>query len=209
MNDAPKKLRELSLWQVIALYIGAGWAVLQAADLFIDRLGFPTWLFEGALILLLIGLPILIATAVLQQSKGSSQRQSVARTTGVRDLLTWRNAAIAGVLAFALLGAASVTVRAIGAIGGGSEKWARTTGMAELTRAVDAADWPSAWSLLSRLAEPLAGDSTFQQVRAAAATRVSVRTRPEGATVYHRFYGASDTTWRALGKTPLDSIWFP
>jgi tetratricopeptide (TPR) repeat protein len=54
------------LWQVLALYAGASWLVLQVVDVVKDNLGLPDWVFPFALLLLLIGLPIIVATAVVQ-----------------------------------------------------------------------------------------------------------------------------------------------
>jgi len=64
-----KKLFEASgrsLWQVLALYAGASWVVLQVVDVVKDNMGLPDWVFPFALILLLIGLPIIVATAMVQ-----------------------------------------------------------------------------------------------------------------------------------------------
>ena len=55
-----------TLWQVLAVYVGASWVILQVVDIVKDNLGLPDWVFPLALLLLLIGLPIIIATAVVQ-----------------------------------------------------------------------------------------------------------------------------------------------
>ena len=143
-----KNLRELSLWQVAAIYLGAAWAVLQAIDLFIDRLAFPSWLFPAAFVLLSVGLPIVCATAVLQQRTQLTQRLAAAWPKPARALLTWRNALTAGVLAFAVLGVGSAADRALNTLAGGSESCAHTQGMAALERAVDDGNWETAWPLV-------------------------------------------------------------
>ena len=55
-----------SLWQVLALYTGASWVVLQVVDVVKDNMGLPDWVFPFALLLLLVGLPIIVATAMVQ-----------------------------------------------------------------------------------------------------------------------------------------------
>jgi hypothetical protein len=59
-------MRRRSLWQILALYAGASWLVLQVVDVVKDNLGLPDWVFPFAMLLLLIGLPIIVATAVVQ-----------------------------------------------------------------------------------------------------------------------------------------------
>ncbi|MFQ5889183.1 MAG: tetratricopeptide repeat protein [Gemmatimonadota bacterium] len=56
-----------SLWQVILVYVGLSWVVLQVADQLIERLDLPEWVYGLTLILLLVGLPIVVATALVQE----------------------------------------------------------------------------------------------------------------------------------------------
>jgi tetratricopeptide (TPR) repeat protein len=102
-----------SFWQVLAVYIGASWVVLQVVDVVKDNMGLPGWVFPFAVVLLLIGLPIMLATAMIQGRPGRqvetvSVSQSAAPVDG-RDersthrLFTWRNALIGGAAAFVLL----------------------------------------------------------------------------------------------------------
>jgi tetratricopeptide (TPR) repeat protein len=108
-----------SLWQVLLIYLGASYAVLEAVDLFTDRLGLPAWLFPTAAILLLIGLPIVLATAMVEgadepareargdaEAAGAEQGGYAAGRAGrpAGRLLSWRNAIAGAVIAFALWG---------------------------------------------------------------------------------------------------------
>lgn len=79
-----------SVWQVLLIYLGASWAVLQVVDQVQGRLSLPDWVYGGALILLLIGLPIVLATAFVQEGPA----------TPTVTVLTWRNALGGGLLAF-------------------------------------------------------------------------------------------------------------
>jgi eukaryotic-like serine/threonine-protein kinase len=63
-----RRVRRARLFQVLVLYLSASFVVLQAVDLFTNKLGLPDWFFPGALTLLLIGLPIILATALLQSA---------------------------------------------------------------------------------------------------------------------------------------------
>ncbi len=59
-------MKNRSLWQILAFYAAASWVVLQVVDVVKDNLGLPDWVFPFALLLLLVGLPIIVATAVVQ-----------------------------------------------------------------------------------------------------------------------------------------------
>ncbi|MEE9207450.1 MAG: hypothetical protein V3U67_03605, partial [Gemmatimonadota bacterium] len=100
------------------IYIAASWVVLEAADVLVSRLALPEWVYGAAIVLLLVGLPIVLATAFIQEGLSAAPRhdptllpsaelESEARPRGVagaRRLFTWRNAITGGVVAFALWG---------------------------------------------------------------------------------------------------------
>jgi tetratricopeptide (TPR) repeat protein len=116
------------LLRVLAVYLGASFAVLEAIDLITDKVGLPGWVFPGTVVLLLLGLPVIVATALAQGLAGAAVRGSAsldvspARAkeekraaeplgpkTTIRSTrwLTWKRAILGGVLAFALLGIAT------------------------------------------------------------------------------------------------------
>lgn len=125
MQDLKRLIREIhrrSLWQVLGIYGVASWAAIQAVETLTSALGLPEWFPPLAVVLLIVGLPIVLATAFLQQGirpaapeqpteeRGSEEAVSVGdaavtrSASGFRALFTWRNAIIGGVLAFALWG---------------------------------------------------------------------------------------------------------
>lgn len=115
-----------SLWQVVGIYVAGAWIALQVVDLLVDNFGLPAWLPPFALVLLVIGLPIVVATAFVQEGIGprpvgpSSKSGEGPRAEGpaaagldaarapgdgsTRGLFTWRNVVRGGVGAFALWG---------------------------------------------------------------------------------------------------------
>jgi tetratricopeptide (TPR) repeat protein len=54
------------LFQVIALYLGASWLILQVADALTRALSLPDWVTPAAILLLLAGLLVVLATAWVQ-----------------------------------------------------------------------------------------------------------------------------------------------
>jgi tetratricopeptide (TPR) repeat protein len=110
--------KERSVWQVLAVYLGVSWVALQVVDLLKENMGLPDWVFPFAIVLLVIGLPIILATAMLQGRPGATvevapgEAESAARVPEVPAgeaerspprLFTWRNALVGGGLAFVLL----------------------------------------------------------------------------------------------------------
>ena len=114
-----------SVWQVLVLYMGASWGVLEVVDVLKDNMGLPDWVFPLAVVLLLIGLPIMLGTAVIQakfaakglqvagdEAPASSQVPVSARVAEpsveaddleAHHIFTWRRALIGGAAAFVLL----------------------------------------------------------------------------------------------------------
>jgi len=113
------RIREARVFRLLVVYVAASWAVLQATDLFIDRLGVPAWVAPTALLLLLVGLVVLLATAWVQSHPLTPKRAEAEEVPegwelDVGDLgrslksgrlphLTWARAAVGGAFAFSLL----------------------------------------------------------------------------------------------------------
>ncbi len=119
-----------SLWQVLGIYVVGGWIALQIVDTLAGALKLPDWAAPVALVILIIGLPLVLATAFVQEGIGPREPGEVETTSGgtpipaaedegTRRLLTWRNAIAGGVVAFALWGVFSAAWMLIGGPGAG------------------------------------------------------------------------------------------
>lgn len=111
------RARDARLLQVLGVYLAVSFGAIQIIDIFIDRLGLPDWFFPAAIALLVIGVPIMVATAVLQSSHSRSapreilpgfesnelRADDVSPPAGGQHWLTWRRALLGGAGAFALL----------------------------------------------------------------------------------------------------------
>jgi TolB-like protein len=115
MNALKQLIHEIhsrSLWQVLGIYLLGSWVALQVVDVLADNFGLPDWFPPFALALLVIGLPIVLATAFVQDGVRPQPSAPSAPVGGVaaaapaarRALLTWRHAILGGVGAFALWG---------------------------------------------------------------------------------------------------------
>jgi len=56
-----------SVWQVLSIYLVGSWVALQVVESIGESAGLPDWVQPFALILLIIGLPVVLATAVVQE----------------------------------------------------------------------------------------------------------------------------------------------
>ena len=123
MKNLLRETHRRSVWQVLAVYVGVSWAVLQVGDVLTQNMGLPTWVFPFALVLLLLGLPMMLATAIIQ-GRGSAA-ESVPTSGAAADqtpteaapkledsdtdslldqrrLFTWKNAIMGGAAAITL-----------------------------------------------------------------------------------------------------------
>jgi len=117
MKKLVHEIHRRSLWQVLGIYLVASWLVLQVVDTLSGALRLPDWASPMALVLLIVGLPIVLATAFVQvgssaegdEEEAAGETASAERTSrapagfAASHLLTWRNAITGGVGAFLLL----------------------------------------------------------------------------------------------------------
>lgn len=110
-----------SLWQVVGIYLAGSWVAFEVVSTFTESLELPDWVPGFALVLLVVGLPIVVATAFVQEgppgddeevASGSAASREQAGATTVGDspdsgflgsLFTWRNALLGGLMAFCVL----------------------------------------------------------------------------------------------------------
>lgn len=135
MKSLIHEIHRRSLWQVLGIYLAASWIALQVVETLAESMTLPDWVQGFAVILLVVGLPVVLATAFVQEGVG---RRPVAQTQvsmppsqepaagpvaipGTRPagwgLFTWRRALLGGVGAFVLLALALggwVVLRSLG-----------------------------------------------------------------------------------------------
>ncbi|MFV1988914.1 MAG: tetratricopeptide repeat protein [Gemmatimonadota bacterium] len=107
MSPFRKLLEEVhrrSLWQTVGAFAVAAWFILQVIDQLVQQLMLPSRAYRLALLLILIGLPVVLVTAFLQEGL---RARTEARVGGLRSVFTWRNVLFGGVIALALWGAFS------------------------------------------------------------------------------------------------------
>jgi tetratricopeptide (TPR) repeat protein len=150
MKKLLNEIHRRSLWQVLGLYAAGSWIVLQVVDQLVQSAGLPDWVPSLALVLLLIGFPMVLATAFVQvgmRRQGAADEAPVATPAPTetpatetappraastaptraeasswfkRNVFTWRNAIAGGVAALALFGAATAVWMVLRGAGVGS-----------------------------------------------------------------------------------------
>lgn len=61
------EIHRRSLWQVTGIFLAASWGVLQVVEVLTETAGLPDWTPSMSLVLLMLGLPIVLATAFVQE----------------------------------------------------------------------------------------------------------------------------------------------
>lgn len=114
-----ERLKRARIVQVLLLYLGASWVVLQIADVLQNTAGLPDWVGAFTLLLLLIGLIIILATAWVQAHPATTAAEEAGELprdweiapadviqsfkAGKLPHLTWGRAILGGVVALSLL----------------------------------------------------------------------------------------------------------
>jgi tetratricopeptide (TPR) repeat protein/TolB-like protein len=114
-----ERLKRARIVQVLLVYLGASWAVLQIADVLVDALTLPPWVLPVAIILLLVGLVVILSTAWVQSLPSTTAREEagelptdwqIAPRDALSSLragrlphLTWARAVAGGVVMLSLL----------------------------------------------------------------------------------------------------------
>lgn len=119
------ELHRRSLWQVMLIYVGGAWAGYEIIDAITDRLALPAWLPLLAIILFVLGLPFVLATAFVSDEptipirEAPQEARTVARreAAGRRRFLTLRSAGLAFVGACAVWGVVAAGLFALQGLG--------------------------------------------------------------------------------------------
>jgi eukaryotic-like serine/threonine-protein kinase len=113
-----------SLWQVLSIYLVGSWIGYQVIVTLTQGIGLPPWVPGFAVVLFIVGLPIVLATAFVQEGLPGGKDARRARRRARRApaaspgraassaspggphhwLFTWQRAVLGGIVAFLLLG---------------------------------------------------------------------------------------------------------
>jgi TolB-like protein len=113
------RLKSSRLVQVLILYLGASWVVIEVAGELQAAFDLPDWLVPVAFVLLLVGLVVMLGTAWVQSNPATDAREAAGEVpdsweVGIGDFvgalrggrfphLTWGRALVGGLVAISLL----------------------------------------------------------------------------------------------------------
>lgn len=114
-----ERLKRARIVQVLLVYLGASWGILQIADVLTEALALPDWVLPVCVLLLLVGLIIILATAWVQSLPATTAAEEAGEIptdweiapaealgslkSGRLPHLTWGRAVLGGVMALSLL----------------------------------------------------------------------------------------------------------
>ena len=204
-----KEIHRRTVWQVLGVYVVASWGVLSGVGTLSGILGLPDWFPSLALGLLLVGLPIVLATALVQE-KGVSEAHT--SDPGKKNqpkpkastVLTWSRVGGGGVLAFALWGVIALAwVLFAGARSTGTATEILAA-VATVEEAVERTDWLEAFYAAGRLPNR-APDSLKAELFSRVSRSIELTSEPSGAVVAWRPYAEPTADFEILGVTPF--VW--
>jgi hypothetical protein len=135
------EIHRRSLWQVLGIYVVGGWIAYQVVWTLTESLGLPDWVPQVALVVLIVLLPVVLATAFVQEGVGGGAAQPEAAAAPeaatveaepagevpeaelgslTRRVFTWRNAILAGLVMLVLLAVSTGSYMGLRAAGSDS-----------------------------------------------------------------------------------------
>lgn len=88
-HDLIKRVRQARIVQAFLVYLGASWVVLQIADVMQEAVGLPQWAMGLVLLLLIIGLVIILATAWVQAQPNTDAREKAGEVPTDWEIAPW------------------------------------------------------------------------------------------------------------------------
>ncbi len=97
------EIHRRSLWQVLAVYVGASWAVLESTEHVRERFLMPEWVYGAAFVVLLVGFPVVLASALIREEMAGAEpegdpqgRTAPAEAAEAKRVERTESAAVAG-----------------------------------------------------------------------------------------------------------------
>ena len=116
LKQIAQEIHRRLLWQIFGFYVVIAVVVFEVSSAIAERRMLPEWFVLFALVLLIVGLPVVLITAAVQEGMprlgrsdpnlelefGDDPEKLKVKATGLDSIFTWRNAIMGGVAAFTL-----------------------------------------------------------------------------------------------------------
>jgi len=200
------------LVQALLIYVSGGWIALEITDYIITNYGLNNKVRDVLSIILLIGLPIAI---FLAWHLGREKEESSVIQEGKEDerknpkflIRFWKRRwfFLPGIVVFLLLILTGIRIIH-------KQKkmnWAKETALPLMEDQMHNWEYIDAFHLREQVKKFIPKDPDFQRLDTLIATKFTVITKPEGATVYYRVYEDIEDEWTILGTTPIEHMEMP
>ena len=91
----------------------------------------------------------------------------------------------------------------------GQARWAHETAIPEINRLAEKGEDQAAFALAKQVSAVVPGDVLLQRLWPEISLEISVHSKPEGAEVYMKQYGAVESTWEHIGRSPIEHLRVP
>jgi adenylate cyclase len=96
-----QEIHRRSLWQVLGIYLVGAWIAFQGIEALVSGLGLPDWVPGLAVVILIAGLPIVLAAAFVREGAGEEEPDDAEAPSGKRA--RWLRAVLAATAGMLLL----------------------------------------------------------------------------------------------------------
>lgn len=211
------------LVQTFLIYVSGGWIALEMTDYFINKYGLNDKISDVLSIILLIGLPIALFLSwylSIDKTEGTetSQLDHIQESSTIkkdqRTRVLYRNRRPQIIVSgFLILFAIAITLvfrmRHQSKI-----KWAREVAIPKIEEITDDMSWEGhhswiAFDLVNEAKKYIPDDPLLIRLEKLISWKIKLDSNPSAASVYIKSYSDVNSTWKLLGKTPIDSIQIP
>lgn len=197
-----KELNRRHVFKVATGYIVMAWLVLQVADVILNNIAAPGWVFHVLLLFLAIGFPFAVFFAWAYDLTPDG-----VKLTDNRDGSPAKRNTAPVLLA--------IVIVAAGLVAGGwwysgkTVRWAQGEALPAIEAFVESGDLEAAYALALQVEATIPNDAGMAEIWESFSWMTSIQSTPAGARVYRRPYVGVEASWQELGATPLHDIHLP
>jgi formylglycine-generating enzyme required for sulfatase activity len=196
------ELKRRHVFKVATGYVVMAWLVMQVADVVLNNIAAPDWVFHVLLLFLAIGFPVAIFLAWAYDLTPDG-----IKVTGASDGSPVTKTSIS--FLFPLL------VVVLGLVAGGwwylgkAERWVHGEALPAIETFVERGELEAAYALALQVETTRPDDADMAEIWSSFSWITTIESTPAGATVYRRPYENAEADWQELGVTPLHDIHVP
>jgi len=196
------ELKRRNVFKVGIAYIVMAWLVMQVADVILNNITAPDWIFQVLLLFLVLGFPFAVFFAWVYDLTPDG-----IQTTPSLDNVAATKSNIPVILA------ALVTVTGLAAGGwwysGKDIRWVRNEAMPEVEAYIENGDSEAAYALALQIDRTIPDHPAMADIWNSFSWTTSILSTPVGSKVYRRPYSGETASWQAIGITPLYDVHIP